>query len=53
MKIIRYERHNKENKNDNIYSTTNLNKIYHKIEKHKYATNQIISPKTVNPVAEM
>ena len=31
MKRIRYERHDKKNKNDKSYAITNLNKIYHKI----------------------
>ena len=31
IKRIRYERCDKENKTDNGYETTNLNKIYHGI----------------------
>ena len=39
MKRIQYERHDKGNKNDNSYAITNLNKISHKVKKHKYAAN--------------
>ena len=39
MKIIRYEKYDKGNKNDNSYVKTNLNKICHKVEKHKYVAN--------------
>ena len=31
MKQIRYERHDKENKNENGYEITNLKKTYHRI----------------------
>ena len=39
MKIIRYERHDKGNKNDNSYAIANLNKICHEVKKHKYVAN--------------
>ena len=39
MKRIRYERPDKGNKNDNSYAITILNKISHKVKKHKYAAN--------------
>ena len=39
MKIIRYERHDKGNKNDNSYAITNLNEICHEVKKHKYVAN--------------
>ena len=40
MKIIRYDKHDKENKNGNSYAITNLNKICHEVKKHKYVANQ-------------
>ena len=39
MKIIRYERYDKGNKNDNSYAIANLNKICHEVKKHKYVAN--------------
>ena len=39
MKMIRIERHDKGNKNDSSYAITNLNKICHKVKKHKYVAN--------------
>ena len=39
MKAIRCEKHNKGNKNKNNYEITNLSKICHEIENHKYAAN--------------
>ena len=40
MKIIRYKKHDKGNKNDNSYAITNLNKICHEVQKHKYVAKK-------------
>ena len=39
MKRMRYEGHDKGNKNDYSYAITSLNKISHKVKKHTYAAN--------------
>ena len=39
MKIIRYDRHDKGNKNGNSYSITNFNKICNEVKKHKDVAN--------------